>query len=336
MDKTRLGTIARAFILLTAAVACGATEPTATPSPAPTPTSTPQPPLTGSGGGVIAFVSDRTGSGEVLLMNADGSDQRQLTHSSTSVNIDHPAWSPDGKQIVYQARQAGGRANLLLMDVEAALLSAGNAEGHKLTTKLDSQRPAWSPDAAWVAFDAWNGRSTSICIIPPSGIEPQCLTDTGVDADAFDPSWSADGSMIACAVHSHPGGENLGWRIHILDVEAAKEDPRGNHMHRLLPEADSEQDTPAWSPDGNRIAFSAVRDGQWELFVVDVDGTNLRQLTTHSADDLHPTWSPDGSALAFQSNPEAQWDIYVVHSDGTGLLRLTSDPANDCNPSWRP
>jgi Tol biopolymer transport system component len=323
-------------LLLALAVACGSAEPTATPPPVPTVTPTPQPPLTGSGGGVIAFVSDRISGGEVFLMNADGSDQRQLTRSGTSVNIDHPAWSPDGKQIVYQARQAGGRASLLLIDAEAVLRGAADAEAQKLTSKLDSQRPAWSPDGALIAFDAWNGRSTSICTIAPSGGEPRCLTDTGVDADAFDPSWSADGSLIACALHSHPGGENLGWRINILDVKAARENPQGKNMRTVLPAAENDQDTPAWSPDGNRIAFSAVRDGQWEMFVVDVDGSNLRQLTTSSADDLHPTWSPDGSTIAFQSNPEAQWDIYVIRHDGTGLARVTTDAANDCNPSWRP
>jgi Tol biopolymer transport system component len=323
-------------LIVTLAVACGTPVPTATPLPAATVSPTAQPTLTGSGGGVIAFVSDRVGSGELFLMNADGTDQRQLTQSSSSVNIDYPAWSPDGKQVVYQARQAGGRANLLLIDVEAVLGSAAGAQPQKLTSKLDSQRPAWSPDGTWIAFDAWNGRSTSICAIQPSGGEPQCLTDTGLDADVFAPSWSADGSMIACALHSHPGGENLGWRIHILDVEAAREVHGGNNMYALLPAAENDQDTPAWSPDGQRIAFSEVRDGQWDLFVVDVDGTDLRQLTTSSADDLHPTWSPDGSALAFQSNPEGQWDIYMINQDGTGLRQLTANPANDCNPSWRP
>jgi Tol biopolymer transport system component len=296
--------------------------------------------MTASGGGVIAFVSDRDGSGELFLMNADGSDQRQCTHNSSSLNIDHPTWSPDGTQIVYQARRAGGRANLLVVTAGDAAQGMGDANTVQLTSKHDSQRPAWSPvpldGGTQIAFDAWNGRSTAICTIPATGGEPLWLTETGVDADVFDPSWSPDGSQIVCAVHSHPGGQNQGWQINILDVAAAREDPGGDNLRPLMPAGGSDEDTPAWSPTGTHIAFSSVRDGQWDVFVARADGSNLQQLARSKADDLHPTWSPDGSAIAFQSNPKGQWDIYVVDADGTGLKQLTTNPANDCNPSWRP
>ena len=302
------------------------------------PTSTPPVlhPLSGSGGGVIAFVSERDGSGEVFVMNADGSDPRQLTHTTQSLNIDHPDWSPDGEQIVYQARRGGARTSLLIMQVEDALRGVSGVKPRQLNTKLDSQRPAWSPDGAPIAFDAWSGRNTSICVVSPSGDDPQCWTETGVDADVFDPSWSPDGSGIVCAVHSHPRGEDLGWRLYILDVAGAELDPGGENLSRLVQVVDSEEDTPAWSPDGTQIAFSGVRDGQWDLFVTDAEGSELEQLTDTECDELHPSWSPDGRMLVFQANPHGQWDLYLINVDGRGMTRLTTDESNDCNPSWRP
>jgi Tol biopolymer transport system component len=100
---------------------------------------------------------------------------------------------------------------------------------------------------------------------------------------------------------------------------------------------------PAWSADGSQIAFSSVREGQSEIFVIDAGGIELRRLTHNTFDDLHPTWSPDGAMIAFQSNPDGKWDIYVMNVEDalrgtgdTGMRRLTTSDANDGFPSWRP
>lgn len=137
-------------------------------------------------------------------------------------------------------------------------------------------------------------------------------------------------------MHSHPGGENLGWRLYILEVSGVELDPSRDNLSRLVQVVDSNEDTPAWSPDGTQIAFSSVRDGHWDLFLTDAEGSELTQLTDTECDELHPSRSPDGHRLVFQANPRRQWDLYLINVDGTGMTRLTTDAANDCNPSWRP
>ncbi len=316
-----------AVISLTIAAACSAPEPTATPASTPSPTSLPA--MSGSGGGVIAFVSDRDGNDEIFLMNADGTDQRQLTRTATSTRNAHPAWSPDGSQIVYEAEPTEGRQNIWGMGRDGS-------DARQLTSKRNSRRPAWSPDGTRIAFDQWNGRNTGLCTISRDGADEQCLTPVTPDADFFDPAWSPDGTRIACALHSHPGGHDEGYRIHVLDVAAARLNAEDDNMRRLVEGGDAEEDNPTWSPDGQQIACTSVREGHWQIFVVDAGGTHLRQLTHEAADHLYPNWSPDGERIAFQANRDGQWDIYVMNVDGTELLRLTTHGASDQHPVWRP
>ena len=61
--------------------------------------------------------------------------------------------------------------------------------------------------------------------------------------------------------------------------------------------------SPAWSPDGSRIAFVSDRDGNREIYTMNADGTNPVRLTSDSSEDLHPSWSSDGSQIVFSSNP---------------------------------
>jgi len=90
---------------------------------------------------------------------------------------------------------------------------------------------------------------------------------------------------------------------------------------------------PRISRDGAKIAFQSNVDGDWEIFVVNSDGSELRQLTTNTADDTSPSISQDGSKIAFQSNVDGDWEIFVVNSDGSELRQLTGNVQNDEFPS---
>ena len=87
---------------------------------------------------------------------------------------------------------------------------------------------------------------------------------------------------------------------------------------------------------GLRIAFASQQDGNWEIYVMDGDGSNLTRLTDDPADDGSPVWSPDGSQILFHSDRAGNFDIYVMNADGSGLTPLTDDPKADTFPAWSP
>ena len=85
-----------------------------------------------------------------------------------------------------------------------------------------------------------------------------------------------------------------------------------------------------------QIVFQSDRDGDWEIYVMNADGSNLRQLTHNDAADEYPVWSPDGRKIAFKSNRDGNFEIYIMGADGRRQSRLTTHPANDADPAWSP
>lgn len=85
-----------------------------------------------------------------------------------------------------------------------------------------------------------------------------------------------------------------------------------------------------------KIVFQSDRDGDWEIFAMNADGSKLVQLTQNSVDDEYPVWSPDGTQIAFKSNRQGNFDIYVMNADGTDQRAVTQHPANDEDPAWSP
>ena len=102
-------------------------------------------------------------------------------------------------------------------------------------------------------------------------------------------------------------------------------------------------ESPAWSPDGRHIAFSSRRDDNWDIYLMEADGTNLRRLTNSEFNES-PAWSPDGRRIAFSSFRDGNWDIYVMEGAGEtnpGRLsnrprRLTNHSGSDRTAAWSP
>ena len=95
---------------------------------------------------------------------------------------------------------------------------------------------------------------------------------------------------------------------------------------------------PAWSPDGRRIAFTSRRSGNYDLYVINADGSGVRRLTTDPGFDGFPSWSPDGTRIAFESSRAGgNYDIWIINADPPASpRRVTSDPAVDGLPAWSP
>lgn len=146
---------------------------------------------------------------------------------------------------------------------------------------------------------------------------------TNHPADELMFGWSPDGSRMLVHVIS----EDLGFYLINSD---------GSGRVRL---PSSLADVfPSWSPDGRQIVFQSIRNGyDWDVNVMNADGSNTRSLTQPGPDEVSPVWSPDGRRIAFASYSSGGDSLNVINTDGTERLRLASIGTYMLDPvSWSP
>jgi len=148
---------------------------------------------------------------------------------------------------------------------------------------------------------------------------------TGNSASDFHPAVSPDGSQVAF-VSDRDGNDE----IYIMNAD-------GSGIRQITFTTALANSQPAWSPAGDRIAFTRFTGAQeFEVFVIDTAGTGETNLTTDPADDGQPDWSPDGSSIVFSSDRDGDFEIYRMNSDGSGVTRLTDNTITDLAPAWSP
>ena len=106
---------------------------------------------------------------------------------------------------------------------------------------------------------------------------------------------------------------------------------------RQLTTGSADSGNPTWSPDGQRMAFASNRTGNFDLYLINIDGSGEPEnLTRSSANEFYPAWSPRGDQLAFRSDRDGNYQIYVIDADGGNSRRLLYTAADDDQPVWSP
>ncbi|MEM9950528.1 MAG: protein kinase [Chloroflexota bacterium] len=183
-------------------------------------------------------------------------------------------------------------------------------------------KPSWTYRDNIITYDHQPfGEDPELFSIEITGILETNLTDNEGILD-FHASYSPDGTQIAF----HSERNNGNWDVFIMSAD-------GRNVTRLTTDPSNDQ-WPAWSPDGEWIAFASGRAGGNDIYIIRPDGSDLQQLTDNRANEFYPTWSPDSQRLAYQSNRNGNFDIYTMNIDGTDVTQITGSSANDQWPSW--
>jgi TolB protein len=281
-------------------------------------------PVWSPGGRQIAFLSRRGKSNfDLDVVNADGSGRRTLFHGATREPL---SWSPDGRKIAVDS----------LGDNLVPGVYTVNADGSgRRRLAREGRDPAWSPDGRTIAFFS----GAQIYVMNADGSEHRRLTRP--QEEPRDLAWSPDGRKFAfLQKRSTPLG---GCGPGCYDVYVVNSDGSGlrNLTAKLavgIRPARNPGSDPAWSPDGQMIAFARGNFGREEpIYVVRADGSGLQNLTPKPVGaQADPAWSPDGRKIAFVNDRNGNSEIYVMNANGTGQRNLTRNPAFDADPAWSP
>ena len=162
------------------------------------------------------------------------------------------------------------------------------------------------------------------------------------------PAWSPDGQQITFVSFRDEHRIQVDGII-LGDIYVMNAD--GTNPINLTQSVERPESVSSWSPDGKQIAFRSAEYFRWDdlfhsdIWVMEADGGNPRNLTNHHAQDTSPDWSPDGMQIAFHSDRnrdwefdvhEKNWEVFVMNTDGANLINLTNHPAGDGSPAWSP
>jgi TolB protein len=270
---------------------------TPTPEPSPTPTrppAIPAPKVVSRSAlvGTIAYPVFNGRDYDLYFGAVDGSGSQFYRGSASQ-----PAFSLDGSRIAFHSWSNQSRG-LVTMDINGA-------NAHLVTNFVEDQLPVWTTDGQDIIFlTRRSGRRQSEIMRANGSTE---LAEAIVLGEGEYPTVSASGQLVF-----------KGWGQTAFGLRLASSDFEG-----IDTVTNVEEDTaPALSPNGEQVVFMSRREGNWDIYLINVDGSNLQRLSSDEAEDGLPVWSPDGNAIAFVSNRGGPWAVWVMTPDGSGKSQV--------------
>ena len=264
----------------------------------------------------IYFVSDRTGTKEIWVMDYDGGNQRQLSHNR-GISI-MPGISPDGTLLAYTSYRTG-RPQIDILET-----ASGRLRGFLNPGASVNSTPNFSPDGKYIYFASSLAGTQQIYRAGITGAGLSRVSHAPGNVIETEPKVNPKNPNQLVFVSGRTGPQQI-FRMNAegLDVER-------------LTDGTGEASNPSWHPDGQHILFSWTRGyakGDWNVFLMDVASRTYTQLTHSEGRNENPVWAPDGRHLVFMSTRGGRSQIWTMLADGTGVKRLTTQGSN-LQPVW--
>ncbi len=264
----------------------------------------------------IAYASERNGNKEIWVMDYDGANQQQLTHLK-SISLT-PRWSPDATRIAFTCfapyRGVTSAQICIYSTASDRLIAFPRYRG-------TNGSPAWSPDGSEIAFMSSLNGDPEIYVSDTTGAHLHRITfAAGVSTS---PAWNPKTGKQMAFVSDRAGSPVL---------YLANSD--GSDVEKLnLPDMGYVID-PAWSPNGQLLAFSWRRpSGNYDIYAMDIVSRQLVELTRDAGRNERPSWAPDGRHIVFESTRTGTRQIWSMLADGSQPHQLTFEGQNE-SPSW--
>ena len=222
-------------------------------------------------GKTIASQGYNDGNYWIMVVGADGSGQRELSPKGGPYTDADPVWSRDGRTIMFTA-------------IGGVYTMRPDGSSRRVLVKVNTNGLLWSPDrrrfTVLIDGDLW--------VLSAGGKRLVMLFDSPVDKPErwSGIAWSPDSEKVAFSVREGRGpSAEADTEIYVVDRD-------GGELHKLTDNEDALDDLASWSPDGRAIAFTTNRDGQSEVYLMDDDGSDQRNLSRSPASDYGAAWSP--------------------------------------------
>ncbi|MBM3330300.1 Tol-Pal system beta propeller repeat protein TolB [candidate division WOR-3 bacterium] len=261
---------------------------------------------------------------------------KAFNFSTDEKKLDYKGWGTTGAQILVcgelVTKRSGPQVQLRLYDLDVNRLIATKAYAlseqwrwlaHQMADEvIKLLTPDDGVNRTRIAFSrAINRETKDLCIADYDGAGPEQLTRSG-GLKLF-PDWAPSGAALAYCTY---GTSTLNIYTYAL----------GSGKSVLVSARTGLNTTPAFSPDGRRIAASLGFEGNSEIYVMEPNGKGLNRLTNSKGIDISPCWSPNGRQIAFVSDRTGTPQIYVMNADGTDVRRLTFEGSYNTSPAWSP
>ncbi len=224
-----------------------------------------------------------------------------------------PIYVEQGRAVVYSVRHASPQMVLVRLD-----LASGKTERIHPESNLVEFGASYSSDEQTMAFMRMTGND-QLAMFVFDRAKKELREINASRKVAWNGTITPDGREVIY---------NLSGQLYRRNFETDQE--------TQLTQSDGRNDWPAVSPDGKRIAFASSRNGDYEIYLMNLFGSDPQRLTTSRGLDIRPRWSPDGSRIIFTSNRHGNYEVFVMTSDGMNPTRLTDNEERDDYPTWHP
>jgi TolB protein len=271
---------------------------------------------------VLLYAHRGSGNSALYIYSPQGTELRKLSDNADKpVQDEFPAWSPDGKSVVFSSDRTG-QHNLWRLD----------ANGVKRLTdfKGTDTSPAFSPDGTKIVFCRYMSPHPRLCIMNADGSNVVVLSKDA-KLSSLDPAWSPDGKQIAFASWKE---NSKGYRLALMNAD-------GSNV-QMLSTVDNPLGCvyPAWSPDGKKIAYTDFVNNAAEIFIYDLSTKHAQQWSNLGKINTTPAWSPDGTRIAYQhyDSQKNACGLILADADGSHSTTVVIDKRTSIGgrPAWRP